>query len=105
MLISECISQITGSSYVRIGHPFKHNKSTIRCKQNQVGQYFQEEELTYLPEGALGLQLTGGSHCSCQFSFSMGFLSIDLYAQIFCFPISFTELSLFLRIMSVFPGL
>lgn len=50
------------SSCVRIGHPFKHNKSTIRCKQNQVGQYFREEELNYLPEGTLGLQLTGGSH-------------------------------------------
>lgn len=50
------------SSYVIIDLPFLHNKSTIRCKQNQVGQHFQERGLIYLPEGMLGLQLISGSH-------------------------------------------
>lgn len=49
------------SSCVRVGHHFKHNKITTRCKQNQVGQYFQEG-LIFLPESSLGLQLIGGSH-------------------------------------------
>lgn len=50
------------SSYFIKGFPCIHNNSTIRCKQNQVGQYFQEGGLIYLPEDTLGLQLIGGSH-------------------------------------------
>lgn len=49
-------------SYIVIGHPVIHNKSTTSCKQNQVGQYFQVGGLIYLPEATLGLQLIGGSH-------------------------------------------
>lgn len=50
------------NSHVLISHPFIHNKSTIRRKQNQVRQYFQEEGLIYLLEDMLGLQLIGDSH-------------------------------------------